>query len=430
MKIWLVSVYGSVPSDGWRGYRPHVMGEVLSELGHQVIWWVANFSHHLKSYRSQGWGRIEVNPNFDIRLVPTTSYRRNISLARLWFELVFAWRLYRRARVEPPPDVILATEPPQSNAFVAARLARRFSVPLVVDVCDLWPEWFAMALPGWARPVAPVLFSPFAALRRMNFRSAQGVTAVSDTYLELARREAPGLPAERYVTAYTGCDMAGAWQQHLDAEQLQELALRLHKPPGQTWAIYAGGLSDNYDISTLLEASARLAELRSPVRILMAGAGPRAREVVKFQRESPAGNLSFVGKLDPEELSELYQLCDMAIAAYAPGSTVSMPTKIFDYLGAGLPIVNSLRGECQEFLERYGLGRPYTAGDPASLAEALSRLAGEPGARAEMSANCLRLAPEFDSRRQYAKIGRLLEALRPAPTAGVSPDAALSLSGS
>jgi len=430
MNIWLVSPYGAVPSDGWRGYRPSAMGEVLSGLGHRVTWWTANFSHHHKRYRCQGWGRLEVNPDFEIRLAPTTSYRRNISLARIWFELVFAWRLYRAARREPPPDAILATEPPQSNVWVAARLARRFGVPLVVDLNDLWPELFAIALPGWLRSAARLIFFPFYTLRRLNFRKAQAVVAVSESYLKLASSLAPHLAADSLVTVYTGCDTAGAPRTRPPGGQQNTLAGRISKLPGEVWAVYAGGLGDNYDVQTLLEASLRLAAMRSPVRIVVAGAGPAQEAVLSFERKHPDARLRFLGKLEPAELNGLYRLCEIAISAYAPGSTVTMPTKIFDYLAAGLPMVNSLRGEAEQLIERHGLGRPYTAGDPASLALALDGLATNPAARAAMSVNCLRVAPDFDSRRQYGRISALLEALSKPPPPGVSPDAALSVSGS
>jgi len=430
MNIWLVSPYGAVPSDGWRGYRPSTMGEVLSALGHRVTWWAANFSHHHKRYRCRGWGRLEINPGFQIRLVPTTSYRRNVSLARIWFELVFAWRMYRAARGESPPDAILATEPPQSNVFAAARLARRFGVPLVVDLNDLWPELFAIALPGWLRPAARLIFFPFYALRKLNFRRAQAVVAVSESYLKLASSLAPHLAADSLVTVYTGCDTAGAPRTRPPGGQENTLAGRISKPPGEVWAVYAGGLGDNYDVQTMLGASVRLAQMRSPVRIIVAGAGPAGEALLRFEQRHPQARLRFLGKLDPGELNTLYHLSEIALSAYAPGSTVAMPTKIFDYLAAGLPIINGLRGEAQEFIERHGLGRPYTAGDPASLAEALTRLAADPAARAKMSANCLRVAPDFDSRRQYGRISALLEALSKPPPPGVSPDAALSVSGS
>ena len=411
MNIWVVSVYGEVPSDGWRGYPPGVVSEVLSGMGHQVTWWTANFSHHCKTYRCRGWGRVEVNPNYEIRLVPTPSYRHNIGLARVGFELAFAWRLYRRARAGPPPDVVLATEPPQSNALAAARLARRFRVPLVLHLNDLWPELFAIALPGWLRPAARLIFLPFHALRKMAFRCADGVAAVSESYLELARRQAPRLAPARFVTAYNACDTATRPRHRPATEEAERLARYFNKPAEEVWAVYAGGLGHNYDIRTLLEASLRLAAMRPPVRIIVAGAGPASDAVLSFTQQHQEARLRFLGKLSPPELDTLYRLCEVGISAYVPGSTVTMPVKAFDYMAAGLPIVNSLPGELAELLQRRRLGVYYRAGDPAALVSALTSLAADPAARAEMSANCLALAPEFDCRRQYAKIARLLEAV-------------------
>ena len=124
-----------------------MIGEALASDGHHVTWWTANFSHNFKRFRSKGWADISVRPNFTIRLVPTGSYEKNISVRRILFELRYAIQLYHRAAHLAAPDLILSVNPPQSTTLTAVWLARKHRARLIIDVYDLWPELFALALP-------------------------------------------------------------------------------------------------------------------------------------------------------------------------------------------------------------------------------------------------------------------------------------------
>ena len=129
---------------------------------------------------------------------------------RYWsasFQRTYAKKLFARAVCEAPPDLIIVGEPPHSAGSVAKRLARRFAIPVVFDVLDLWPELFSLALPPLLRPLSNLLFSPLYLLRSQNFRMADGVMAVCDTYLETALRSAPHLRNIRSTSVYLGVDV-------------------------------------------------------------------------------------------------------------------------------------------------------------------------------------------------------------------------------
>jgi glycosyltransferase involved in cell wall biosynthesis len=67
-------------------------------------------------------------------------------------------------------------------------------------------------------------------------------------------------------------------------------------------------------------------------------------------------------------------------------TSASFSYKAATYLAAGLPIVNSMRGDLRDLIERYGLGENYEAGNPQQLREALLRLVRRESG--EVEANC------------------------------------------
>jgi glycosyltransferase involved in cell wall biosynthesis len=55
------------------------------------------------------------------------------------------------------------------------------------------------------------------------------------------------------------------------------------------------------------------------------------------------------------------------VACYRQRATQTVSYKLFDYLGAGLPIISSLDGEMADILEREGIGWNYPPEDARAL---------------------------------------------------------------
>lgn len=90
MKIWIINPYGNLPNEGWREYRSNLVAEAFAKKDHEVVWWVSNFEHRSKKFRSNSWKDIQVNDKYLIKLVPSSSYTSHISLARIKHERNFA----------------------------------------------------------------------------------------------------------------------------------------------------------------------------------------------------------------------------------------------------------------------------------------------------------------------------------------------------
>jgi glycosyltransferase involved in cell wall biosynthesis len=413
MNIWLFDPYHSIPSEGWRDSRFTMIGEALAEQGHQATWWTTNFSHAFKRFRSESWQDIRVSPNFCVRLVPTVGYGNNISLGRIRFEAMYAWRAYRRALETPAPDLIIGTDPSQIVGYMSVKIAKRYRVPLILDIFDQWPELFELAFPKLVRPLAPFILSPLYLLRQHNLRRADAVTSLCNTYIELAKTTAPKfrLKPSRAVTIFNGIDVTSFRSMFPKPEECSVIASQMGKSPNEVWAVYAGTLGNNYDIDALLQASLELQLRASSVKIQVAGEGPMRVKITDFIKNNQSQNLRYHGALAPKSLAKLYRICDVGLCPYALGSNVGMPDKAYDYMTVGLPIVNSLNGELAKFLQEVSAGIPYIAGDAVSLANALEFLAEDPKRRQQMAQNSYDNAIKFDQHVQYQKFPQLISDL-------------------
>jgi glycosyltransferase involved in cell wall biosynthesis len=273
---------------------------------------------------------------------------------------------------------------------------------------DQWPELFVLAFPKMLKGLAPVLLWPLYAIRRSIRRRADAIFSLAEKYLHDALSEIPSWKQVETMTIYNGIDVANFRKLLVQNLKGNSCNGSNKKPPGEVWAVFAGTLGNNYDICTIVQAGVLLRERCKVVKLVVAGAGPCLGTIQRGIAEYSLSNLIYCGVYSHEALIGLYSQCDMALCTYGKESNVGMPDKVYDYMAAGLPIINSLSGELKELIESLDIGQQYTPGDPASLAMAITRLAEDEELRRCEAANSFEAAMHFDRDVQFSKICELL----------------------
>lgn len=396
MIVWIINPYGNLPGEGWSTYRSTFIGEALGGAGHSVIWWISDFQHRSKVRRTFSDSRKKLSPGFEAHILPSRPYSAHISLGRVRFERSFARALVQEVAAEPVPDMIILAEPAICYADYVHRLLDLTGAALVIDIIDLWPELFVFKLPRAARWAGRLLLFALFRRRASLYRRAEGLLAVSRDYLELGLRLAPAIPAK---VVYWG----------MEPQRKPMLVPGMPvKSPREVWVAYAGTLGENYDISSVLRAAALLKDKEPVIRFFIAGAGPLADFIKQQINKECLTNVQFLGPLTAGQVISLFLECDLGLCTYCEGSTVSMPIKAYDYLGAGLPIITSLGRDLGRFIAEEGIGAHYRPGDAFDLAKVVADLAEDAGRRAVLKANCQRLAPRLHPAVQYPKVDCVL----------------------
>lgn len=374
-----------------------MLARALVARGHKVTWFLSNFEHRSKAFRADISSDPRL-PGVRIRCLPSRAYGKNISIARIRYEKSFGLAFKAEVANLPEPDCIILAEPSLFFGAPVRKFAQLRNIPLIVDILDLWPELFDIALPKVIRPAGRLLFAPLYARRRALLREAAGVVACTSAYADMARKFT-GRPVQ---TFYLGVDVEEI-RRGMEAEALNNLEAF----NGLT-CVYAGTLGEAYDMACLSEAIADLAR-EERVRVIVAGNGP-ARE--NFSRLSAAHpeTLIYLGEVQPDRLGEVYAHAQVGLCTYAAGSTVSMPVKLYDYMAAGLAVVTSLRGEISDVL-RDGAGVSYTPGNSASLVRVLHHLAANRQQLESMRQRARSIGQSFDQLHQHNLYAQYVEEL-------------------
>jgi glycosyltransferase involved in cell wall biosynthesis len=409
-RVWITMAWEPLPGvdASARLLRCGLLARQLAADGHHVTWWTSTFDHPTKTNRFDSDRTIEAEPNLRLELLHGPGYRRNISVRRISHNRVVARAFLRRALLEHErPDVIFTVLPTIELAEASAEVGRRFGIPVIVDVQDLWPDIFLNAVPLYLRPLLRlVLVRSFNSVAR-TMRRATSIVAVSPSYLAWALGYArrPGRAADRvFPLSYT---MYEPDEGEIAASDCR-LRQTLNITPDIDVITFIGQFGDSYDVETIVEAAGRFAQRGDTrVRFILAGDGNKNAVLRAAARSLP--NVSFTGWVDQVTALALLRLSTVGLVAYAAHAPQSLPYKVFDYMAAGLPVVSSLRGDFDEIIVRERIGFQYEAGNAESLASAVDRAVGDRHELAQMRDRVTSLfAREYAGRVVYPALVRHL----------------------
>lgn len=162
---------------------------------------------------------------------------------------------------------------------------------------------------------------------------------------------------------------------------------------GRFGTIYEdNGIEELLETFKILQARRERGEVRQSFHLKIAG---RVLESYAPTYEAlcrPFGDeLSCSGAFAAEDIPALYAQVDLATVLYRRTKWFKpiTPTKLFDALSCGVPIIASDMGEVREILEDSEAGLIVDESDPEAVADAIISLAGQPELRRQMAVNGL-----------------------------------------
>jgi len=402
-RIWIVNPFDPLPGDPEQPGRYATLARMLGDAGHEVTWWTASFSHRFKRPVDQAAIREACRQEgIDVRFIEVPAYPRNVCWRRIRSHRVYAAVFERQAQAAPPPGVIIASNPPLESPAAAARLARRHGARLIIDVQDIWIDNFRQLMPKTIRWASSVLLRSWVRANRQAYAAADAVVGVAGGYADEPRRY--GRQDYRREVIPLGIDLSS-----FDAAARRGRCLPGEKRPGEIWTIYGGSYSHAYDVLTVAQVAARVARQRTDVRFIFSGRGelePKMRDIVRG-----LDRVTFLG-FSFDDWAATVTRCDIGWNAIKPESRVLLPNKVFSYWAAGLAVLNTVPGECAEWISRTGTGLSYRAGDVEGATNALIDLISDPARLARQRQAARQAAVErWDRRVLYQQYVRLVTEL-------------------
>lgn len=372
MHILLIHQLFIRPQDAG-GTRHYEFARYLAEHGHQVTV-LAGTRSYLTGEPQAVAGRELLHPGLSVLRSPIPGgVHRSFLRRSLGFLAFLASSTLQGLRVRGV-QAVWGTSPPLSQALAAWAVARLKGVPWAFEVRDLWPD-FAVQL-GVLR--SPPLIRLAKWLERFLYRRADRLVVNSPGFLGPLVRE--GAEAGRITLVPNGVE-TGEFDPKADGAELRAV----HGLQGKFIALYAGAHGAANDLGLLLQAAHHL---RTDPRIvfLLVGDGKEKPALRSQAAALELPNLRFLPPVPKSGMPELLAAadCGLAVLSPIPLFATTLPNKVFDYMGAGRPVVLAIDGPIREVVEGAGAGIAVPPGDSQALAEAVARLAEDPKLRGEM----------------------------------------------
>lgn len=309
----------------WYDNRLKYIENYLNKRDFRVSIFMSDFNHLHKKYiqeLSSVKGRV--------RYVHVPKYKRNISLRRLYSHWSFTQNV-RDFVEESPPDFVYCLVPPNSLVRELTILKHRIGFKLVFDVIDIWPESYT------SMKLFP--FSVWRNLRDLYIDKADCVVLECEYYADLLGERVAADKMKVFRLVKSPLHIAN---NSVDESDFLNLC-------------YLGSINRLIDIDRICTIVSIMKKIK-PIQVKIIGDGEnKDRFIDALEKENVT--VRYFGKVfDAEEKCNIFKDCHFGINIYKPCVSIGLTMKSVDYFQMGIPIINSIHGDTEMLVNKYGVG--------------------------------------------------------------------------
>ncbi len=277
--------------------------------------------------------------------------------------------------VAPRNGVVIATSPQILVGAAGWAVGTLRFLPWVFEVRDLWPE----SLAGVGQATADSLL--YRSVQQVaNFLYRHATHIVVDGEWKRRHLIHQGVEARRISVIRNGIEEDFCLDPNSDYAQLARLQLRkelgLHD---EFVLLYAGTLGMAHGLETVLQAAERLRGHDDIVFLLM-GAGAERGQLCQLIEGLRLSNVRLLEKQPRERIPAFLATVDACLVPLRNKEVfkTAIPSKMFEAMAAGKPVILGVEGEAKEILLDSQAGLAVRPEDPEAMVAAILRLRNEP----------------------------------------------------
>lgn len=293
-------------------------------------------------------------------------------------------------------DVILGTSPQFFTVVGAWLLAAIRGKPFVFELRDLWPA--SIATVGAMRD-GTIVMRWLEKMELFLYRRATSIVTVTHAFkADLVKRN---IPADKIAVVLNGVDADFYQPRPRD----NELACR-YQLENKFVVGYLGTHGMSHALDKVL-ATADLLRGHESIVFMFAGDGAERQALMEQATSQGLPNVRFIPPQPKEMMPRLWSLCDVALIHLKdkPVFGTVIPSKLFEAMGMGLPIILALpAGEASALVRQHGVGLVVMPEQPEQLAAAVLNLYQNPAQLRAFQQASRTAALQYSRRKQAEKM--------------------------
>ncbi|MBC7765998.1 MAG: glycosyltransferase family 4 protein [Hyphomonadaceae bacterium] len=366
------------PETGAPAARMYEMSKEWVALGHHVDL-ITAFPNHPNGiipkdyqgyrYMLEEMDGIKVHRNFIYATANKDVFKRIIGF--LSFMISSALLSFHKIK---KPDVVIATSPQFFTLFTGFFYSRMKKAPFILDIRDLWPEAIVELGVIQNKWIIRILEK----IELFFYRHSTHIVVVTEAYKK--NMIARGIDGNKIDIVTNGCNLSLFYR----APKNQQL-LEMYNLSNKFVVQYMGTLGLAHGLEIILNVAESLAT-HPDIHFIIIGEGARKEQLMQLASEKKLQNVTFIPSQTKQQVPDYYRLADVALVTLKkiPLFQTVIPSKIFEILGCGIPIIGAVEGEAAALLERSQAAVVVPPEDEAALAKAILQLKDNQALRTEM----------------------------------------------
>jgi len=322
------------------------------------------------------WSYITANSGFVKRILDYMSF--------MLLSILLSFRLNKY-------DVVVGTSPQFFTAVSAHIIGKIKGIPFVFELRDIWPE----SIRAVGAMQESVILNIFEWIELYLYRKANKIVAVTHAFK--ANLVGRGIRSYKISVVRNGVDLDRFRAQPKDKRLEERLNLK-----GTFNVGYIGTHGLAHALETIVDAAnifeKELGDQYNNIQFILIGSGANKNSVKKYSDELRLKNIIFINSVPKEEVVRYWSILDLAVVHLknTPLFKSVIPSKIFESMGMGIPILHGVNGESAEIVKDTQTGMVFQPENATELVKAICYLHDHPIILSDYKRNCIIAAEKFN----------------------------------
>lgn len=323
---------------------------------------------------------------------PTIKMKKKTAVMRMLNNLSFAFTSIFTSFKAGKADVVITTSPPPLVSISGWLTAKIKKAKLVYDVRDIWPD---VALEMGSFDEKSFYCRIFKVITDFMYKKADLITTVSPGKVEKIKQKLPPNMQDKVKLVPNGFDTK-ILESEVDKSIVEKYGL------GKGFdCVYIGNIGLAQGLSSVLEIAAETKHKNA--RFFIFGTGAQKESIEKLATERNLKNVFFCGVIPHDKVYTVLTNCDLCfIPLKSSKMKDSIPTKIYEALGVGCPILLAAQGDSRSLVSQTGMGKCVSPDNTAELVNAFDEIVDKYDDLIKNRAQATELMKNKFSRRQSA----------------------------
>jgi glycosyltransferase involved in cell wall biosynthesis len=280
-------------------------------------------------------------------------------------------------------DCVIATSPQLFCAVAGWAVSVLRRVPFILEIRDIWPAEIVAV--GAIRNAIIIRFLEW--LEMFLYHRAAKIVVVAQGSIDILTSR--GVPLSKLELIPNGVDT-----DRFTPGPRQNWVRDEHHLNGEFLVTYIGTVGMAHRLEVVLEAAERLRD-QPRVKFMIVGDGAERARLEKITLERGLENVLWEGPQPRSRIADFYSASDACLVHMRQADlfTRSVPSKMYEIMATGRPMLLGTRGESRELGENAGCAMTFAPENAEELALAVHQLIASPERSAQLG----------ESGRQYVK---------------------------